>query len=111
MRALRTLALVLSLAFVPGCFALEELEAGRAIMEAHTPAAEKKERLEKEKAKGEKPPTYQETVQTWWKDAKSLNVSPQQRLAKDDPMVPCTHAGRTVYTKRSDCVARGGRAG
>ncbi len=111
MRALRTLALVLPLTFMPGCFVIDELEAGRAIMDAHTPAAKKTERLEKEMANGEKPLTYEQMVGSWWKDAKSINVSPGQRLATDDPMVPCTHAGRTVYTKRSDCVARGGRAG
>ena len=111
MRALRTLALMLSLAFVPGCFVIDELEAGRAIMEAHTPAAQKQARLEEEMAKREKPPTYEQMVGAWWKDAKSINVSPEQRLAADDPMVPCTHGGKTVFTKRSDCVARGGSAG
>jgi hypothetical protein len=105
------LSLTLALAFLPGCFALEELEAGRAIMEAHTPAAEKRKRAEAEEAKREKPQSYQELVGSWWKDANTLNVSPEQRLAADDPLVPCTHGGKTVYTKRSDCVARGGRAG
>lgn len=111
MRTPRMLSLTLALAFLPGCFALEELEAGRAIMEAHTPAAEKRKRAEAEEAKREKPQSYQELVGSWWKDAHTINVSPEQRLAADDPLVPCTHGGKTVYTKRSDCVARGGRAG
>ena len=34
-----------------GCFAFEELEAGRAILEAHTPAAKKQQRLEEQEAK------------------------------------------------------------
>lgn len=115
MRGPRALALLLPLlAAIPlsGCFVLEEIDAGMEIMEAHTPTDRKKQK-EQEQARasqGEKPPTYQEAVEGWWKDAKSLSRAPGDAEA-DDPMVPCSHAGRQVFTRRSDCIARGGEPG
>lgn len=96
-----------------GCFVFEEIDAGMEIMDAHTPS-ENKEKREQAKAQaqdGEKPATYQESVESWWKDAKSLSSSPDERAASDDPVVPCNHAGKQVYTRRSDCIARGGQPG
>lgn len=115
MRALASLALLLPLVFGTGCFVFDEIDAGMEIMDAHSPAKNKQKAAAaagKPTADGEKPPTYQEVVNSWWKDAKSINVSPaERRAASDDPMVPCAHQGKTVYTKQSDCIARGGRPG
>jgi len=111
MRHLRTFALVIPLVFGSGCFVFDELDAGMEIMESHTPADKKKAKQAGQKAEGEKPPTYQESLQAWWGEAKSINVSKEARLAEDDPMVPCKHQGKTVFTRRSDCVARGGSEG
>ena len=115
MRVLPTLSLLVPLLFGTGCFVFDEIDAGMEIMESHSPEANKKKAGVDTPAAaatdGEQPPTYQELVHGWWKDAKSINVSPDERRASDDPMVPCAHAGRTVYTKHSDCVARGGRPG
>ena len=111
MRALPTLALAVPLLFGAGCFAFDELDAGMEIMEAHSPKNRKDKKKSAQQAEGEKPPTYQQVVQSWWKDAKTLSVSPGDREASDDPMIPCAHAGKTVYTRRSDCVARGGNPG
>jgi hypothetical protein len=111
MRALPTLALALPLWFGSGCFVFDEIDAGMEIMEAHSPKSNKAKKKADAPDEGEKPPTYQQLVQSWWKDAKTLSVSPVDREESDDPMIPCAHAGKTVYTKRSDCVARGGNPG
>lgn len=116
MRGLQILALMLPLAFGTGCFVFDELDAGMEIMEAHTPQNKKKAKAEAEAAaaaQGEAPPTYDQVVQDWWKDAGSLNAAPRAEgeAAGDDAMVPCAHGGKTLFTRKSDCLARGGRPG
>lgn len=112
MRTLRTLALVVPLLFGSGCFVFDEIDAGMEIMDAHSPKANKnKQKAAAPQADGEKPPTYQQMVHSWWKDAKTISVSPVDREESDDPMIACSHAGKTVFTKHSDCVARGGDPG
>jgi hypothetical protein len=94
-----------------GCFVFEELDKGMEIMDAHTPK-KVKEQEEAEAAKlanGEKPPTYAQSVGSWFQNAKSL--APREQTASDDPMVKCTAQGRMLFTKRSDCLARGGSPG
>jgi hypothetical protein len=92
-----------------GCFVFEELDKGMEIMEAHTPKKQKEEEAAAKLAEGEKPPTYAQSVGNWFQNAKSL--APREQTASDDPMVPCTAQGRTLFTRRSDCLARGGRPG
>lgn len=118
MRGLLTLALVLPLVFGSGCFVFDELDAGMEIMDAHTPAANKKKHEEAEAAKtakdGEAPPTYSQMTQEWWKDASSLSAAPEEgEEDAPDPnaTVTCRHGGKTFYTRRSDCLARGGKTG
>ena len=48
MRVLLTAAMLLPLAFGSGCFVFEEIDSGMAIMEAHTPAANKKKQAEEQ---------------------------------------------------------------
>jgi hypothetical protein len=118
MRGLLTLALLLPLVFGSGCFVFDELDKGKEIMDAHTPAAKKK-KDEAEAAKaaagnGEAPPTYDQLTQKWWKDASSLSKAPDEEDGEaPDPnaTVSCQHDGKTFYTRRSDCLARGGRTG
>lgn len=114
MRRLLTLALALPLVFGSGCFVFEEIDEGMKIMEAHTPEANKKKQQAAAAAAatpGGKPsPSYNQMVTEWWKDATTLSTEPSPEVAAD-PLIPCKHAGKTVYTKRSDCLARGGQPG
>ena len=110
MRLRWTLALAPILLFGSGCFVFDEIDKGMKIMEAHSPNRNKKKQ-EEEAKDSEKSPTYRETVHAWWKDAKTLSISPGDRKASDDPMVLCNHRGKTVFTKKSDCIARGGQPG
>jgi hypothetical protein len=113
MRGLRVLALLIPLAFGTGCFVFDELDAGMEIMEAHTPQNKKKAKAEAAAAaEGEAPPTYDKVVQDWWKDAGSLNAAPRaEGEAGSDAMIPCVHGGKTLFTRKADCLARGGRPG
>jgi hypothetical protein len=93
-----------------GCFVFEEIDKGMEIMEAHTPAVNKQKKAEAEQlANGEKPPTYAEKMGSWFENAKSL--APREHTSSADPMVKCTAQGRMLFTKRSDCLARGGSPG
>lgn len=114
MRGLLTLALVLPLVFAPGCFVFDELDKGEAIMDAHRPAAKKKKEEVEAAKSGEAPPTYSQVTQNWWKDATSLSKAPEQgddEAGDPNATVTCKHEGKTFFTRRSDCLARGGSAG
>ena len=102
------------LLFASGCFVFEELDKGMEIMEAHTPAVNKQKKKEEEEAarlaeEGEKPPTYQQAVSSWFESAKTLSRPPGDE-SDEDPMVSCRYDGKTLFTRRSACLARGGRA-
>ena len=90
-----------------GCFVFEEIDKGMEIMEAHTPASKRKQAEEAQVPEGEKPPTYAEKVGSWFENAKSL--SPHE--SSGEPLISCRAGGRTLFTKRADCLARGGRPG
>ena len=114
MRATWILALVLPLVLATGCFVFDELDAGMDIMEAHTPRDKKKKEGDAQataKQEGEKPLTYSQATQAWWKDAKSLSTPPEDGEATGDPIVPCRRAGQSQFMKRSDCLSRGGEPG
>ena len=116
MRVLLTTFLTLVGFLGSGCFVFDEIDSGMEIMEAHTPAANKKKKEEaaaQTTKDGEAPPTYSQVTQDWWKDASSLSKAPEEEGDAPDPnaMVSCQHGGKTFFARRSDCLARGGRAG
>ena len=110
------LALLISVALLgSGCFVLDELEAGEAILDAHTPADKKKEREQAAAKKAgsqgaEAPPSYQESVSGWFENARTLSTGPGGDEG-EDPVVSCRHGGQSLFTRRSDCLARGGEPG
>ena len=111
---MRAVFLSLCAALWCGCFAFDEIDKGMEIMDAHTSTENRKKEEARKAAEAagrgedEKPPTYAEKVGEWWQDATSLSSKPN---ASAEPFVSCTAGGKTFYTKRSDCAARGGRAG
>ena len=102
------LALVLLLSTLcSGCFVFDEIDAGMEIMEAHTPADKKKSAAAaKAGDEPEKPPTYAESVQGWFQNAKTLGPRKQ---GGDNPMVQCKLGGSTRFTRRTDCQSQGGQ--
>lgn len=108
-RCLLTLALALS---CTGCFVLDELDKGAAIMEENSP---KKPPAEGATAKapggdgkGEPP---KPTGTAWWSQAKSLGTGPGDAADAGDPKAPvtCKIAGKTRFMRRADCLSQGGR--
>jgi hypothetical protein len=118
MRGLLT-TILLGIGFLAsGCFVFDEIDSGMEIMEAHTPAANKAKAAEEAKGTkggkdGEAAPTYGQVTQEWWKDATSLSSAPEEETDGPDPnaTVTCKHDGKTFFTRRSDCLARGGKTG
>jgi len=114
MGLLRLVALAAVLMLASGCFVFEELDKGMEIMESHTPADKKKPATAgaggAEGEAAEAPPTYQQAVSSWFEGAHTLSKSPDEE-AGENPMVSCRHGGRTFFSRRSDCLARGGEAG
>lgn len=105
------LALVLWLS--TGCFVLEEIDNGMAIMEAHTPHDKKKAAADKKKAEDEAEGSLiahlqagAEGVASWWGEAKEP-AEPQRDPS--DVVVNCDLSGRTQFLRKSDCRLRGGR--
>ena len=109
---MRHLALAIAAVFLlSGCFVLEELEKGEAIIDAHSPNRKKRLKEEEEAlaaAEAEKQPTASQKMAEWWDDAQSLGPRSDDTAAAD-PMVNCQLAGGTRFTRRSDCLVRGGR--
>ena len=109
----RLLAIALAGLLCNGCFVLEELNAGEAILEKHSPtarrqAAEAKKREAEMAAnpKGKKVPTAQERAQAWWGKAQVLapgSVKSTSSIAR------CQIAGKVQFLSKSDCQLRGGR--
>ena len=112
---MRVLVLAIAASFLSGCFVLDELDQGEAIMDAHRPAAVKEAEKAKERekaranAKGSRrggaaapPPSHE-----WWAKARTLSRSSQD-AGDPDRMVRCTTGRSSSFTRRSDCLARGG---
>ncbi len=111
---MRRLVLLLSLLLLaPGCFVLDELDAGAEIMDQHSP---------KSKAEREQPTAparrasaadegegLLEGVQGWIaKKKKPAARASRSTVDPDDVPVRCQSGGRTQYMRKSDCQLRGG---
>lgn len=113
----RSLLILLIACLCQGCFVWDELEAGHAIMDAHSPkelVAGKAVPLDEfdaeEEAAGdgarELLASVTATVQKWWNE----ETAPEepQRDPSDVP-VACRVKDRTQYMRKTDCELRGGR--
>jgi hypothetical protein len=106
----RVLVALTAVFLLSGCFVWEELEKGEAILDAHSPNRNKRKQEEEAAAKAAEAanaPTAAERAAEWWDNARSLGPSPDDK-PDADPMVSCRIGGSTRFTRRSDCMARGG---
>ena len=93
---------------------LEEIDKGQQIMEQHSPRAS--EKRAQQEAAGAGPRTARagakqeegtlEGLKKWWQ--KKREPAPAKR-DPDDVIVRCQIAGTTHFTRKSDCMLRGGR--
>jgi hypothetical protein len=103
---LRAIPLLAACFLLAGCFVLDELDAGREIMDKNSPQEEKPAA---EAAPAEaKPPTGSD----WWSSAKSISRGPDDGEDTDtsDPtqLVSCRISGATRFMRRGDCLSQGG---
>lgn len=101
---------IAALFLLSGCFVWDELEKGEALMDAYSP--NRRKRMEEEEAaraaaEAEKQPTASERAAAWWDSARSIGPRPDD-APSDDPMVSCRLGGSVRFTKRSECMSRGG---
>jgi hypothetical protein len=106
--AARLAILLLAGSLALGCFVLEELDEAQKLSSG--PRAAAKAAPEESPPEATEPssgPGPLERLQAWW--AKRQEPKPPARHA-DDVMVRCQAGGRTWYTRKFDCLARGGTA-
>ena len=104
-------AILLIACLTQGCFVWEELEKGEALMEAHRPKNldDAKPPAPARRTDKEEPgmlASLSESLQDWW-TSESEPSAPQRDPA--DVPVRCEIDGRTQYTRKTDCMLRGGR--
>ena len=112
----RLLAIALVAWLCQGCFVLEELEKGEAIMDQHSGRKVREERAAREAgrlaARGAGPEdpnwivTWTEKIEGWWREAWQRDPP---ELDPDDIVVRCGLGESTRFTRKSDCLVRGGR--
>jgi hypothetical protein len=117
----RLVAIALSSLWISGCFIVEEIRKGDALIEQHSVGwREKKksmQRAEEEGAKAEAEtqsqrarnagPGVKNQLSDWWRetvDEEPVNVN------KDDKLVSCKIGGKVQFVRESDCQVRRGSA-
>ena len=98
-----------------GCFVLEELEAGEKILDQHGgrggAASQPAEQAPPTRARRGKPEpgvlaklqAVGDTIGDWWKELVKGPPDP------NDAIVPCKVGGDIQFTRRAECLSRGGR--
>ena len=107
----RVLAILIVCQLCLGCFVFEELDSGMEMMDKPTFAKKEKKSDPKPAARStgspsSSGPSVQQRVASWWNEARSLNSG-----EVDDNMVACELSGKTQFMGKTDCLARGGKAG
>ena len=96
-----------------GCFVLDEIDQGMAIMEAHTPQSKKAKANAGVPGMAESddgsPKSARDRLNEYY--AKQRAKAPGSAATADpgDEVGRCVIRGTTHYTRRSDCRLRGGR--
>lgn len=91
-----------------GCFVLDELDQGQAILDQHSPRGKEKAEPAPEPV-APRPvddgPGVGERLSEWWRSALEEGPTPSD---PNDGIVRCTIRGKLNFTRESDCQARGG---
>lgn len=107
----RILLVALLAGLCQGCFVLEEIDKGQKLIDQHSPAAREKAARQAEARKAAQADAEQEEgtleeLKKWW--AKKREPAPPKR-DPDDVVVRCQIRGSLHFTRKSDCMLRGGR--
>jgi hypothetical protein len=111
MRRILVVALLASLC--QGCFVLEEIDKGQQLMDQHSPRAPEEVAQQQAgaaphiaRAGAKREEGILEGLKKWWK--KKREPAPPKR-DPDDVVVRCQIGGTMHFTRKSDCLLRGGR--
>jgi hypothetical protein len=92
-----------------GCFVLDEIDKGHAIMDKHSPRKREEPAQpaapRTSRSAGEEPGIVQGAL-AWWKQVRE--PAPVRR-DPDDVAVGCEVEGKMQFMRKSDCALRGGR--
>jgi hypothetical protein len=102
---MRILTALLAVLLCSGCFVVDEIEKGRAIMKAHAPESEPEVTR---KAGGGAPASARQRLAEYYAEQRA-KASPASR--SDDPgdaVGRCRIRGSTEFLRRADCRIRGG---
>ena len=112
----RLIAIVLLVWLCPGCFAFEELEKGEALMDQYGGRDASESPAEQKTAGGRARDSrevgsyglaaWTDKVEGWWQAA--WERKPPER-DPDDIVVRCELGPALRFTRKSDCITRGGR--
>ena len=117
----RLAAILVSSLWISGCFVVEEMRKGDALIEQHSVGwREKKKSMQKaeeEVAKAEAEtqshrarstgPGVPDKLAGWWHE--TVNEEPV-KTNRDDKLVSCEVGGKVQFIRKSDCQVRRGRA-
>lgn len=113
----RVIAIAGAALWLSGCFVFEELDKGDAIIEQHSAGLRKKrkeaeaaaaaaaEADERRTASSPQGPDIRARLAEWWRNALEDD---REEAAPDDAIVRCELHGSLIFTRESDCQARGG---
>jgi hypothetical protein len=102
---MKFLIVLLTALMCSGCFVVDEIEAGREIMEAHNPNSEPEKA--KEGSPGA-PQTARQRLADYYAEQRAKASSGSRDTDAADEVGRCRIGGSTEFLRRSDCQVRGG---
>jgi hypothetical protein len=95
-----------------GCFVLDEIDSGVAIMDSHTPdsqkAAAKAATVGTAENSDGTPKNARERLNEYYAKQRAKAPASAPTAASEDKVGQCRIRGTTYFTRRSDCQLRGG---
>lgn len=103
---MRVLTALLIALLCSGCFVVDELEKGRAIMKAHAPESEPEEA--KKAGTGGAPASARQRLAEYYAEQRAKVSSVFKSDDPGDAVGRCRIRGSTEFLRRADCRIRGG---
>jgi hypothetical protein len=103
--------LLLSILFAllcSGCFVIDEIDKGQAIMKAHSAKNEESEKAADAGGSKGSPKSPRERLAEYYAKQRAKAPEPTQDLDPANAVGSCRIAGKVEFMRRSDCKLRGG---